>query len=108
MDARGTIGAGIWSLVFYLAITFTSLFLGIGIALALFSVRHILLGIPIIYKYWRKAVFGEKLSGTFPQFYEKKWPNLFWILDSLVYTALSISAIHWFNFRLIVLFSTSK
>lgn len=97
---RGFFGTAIWSLFFYLALAFAALYLGIGIAFLLVSIRHILLGIPKIYIYWRRLILGKEQSNALPPFHTDIWPSKYWIFDTLLYTVVTIAVLGWFNYML--------
>lgn len=101
MNTRGYVGASLWSLGFYVSVALAALYLGLGVALALFSLRHILMGIPRVFAMWRVLVFGREQSARFPPVPERKWPNSSWAIDSLIYIGATVFVLLRFNIRLI-------
>jgi len=101
MNTRGFLGAAVWSLGFYLTVALAALYLGLGIALALLTLRHILIGIPPIFEMWRRLVFGREQAARFPPMPERRWPNSAWAIEALIYSGVTLFVLLQFNTKLI-------
>jgi hypothetical protein len=74
--------------------------LGIGWAIAILCLRHILLGIPRFYYGWRRFIIGSQDASKMPPLSVREWPNRKWLIETIAWTCFSLIIIIWFNFPL--------
>lgn len=100
MNTRGWLGSLLWVVGFNLCVALIALDWGLGWAIAILCVRHILLGIPDVYTGWRRIIIGSRDASQMPAPSLKPWPNRKWAIETTVCTLLSIALIIWFNIPL--------
>jgi len=94
-----------WVITFSLVVGLIAFYLGIGYAVAILCVRHILWGVPSIFGYWVKLVYG---NDEYEKYLEKKKSgrlgnNL--IIESITCIAITIVIFIWFNIKLVEVFT---
>jgi hypothetical protein len=99
-NRRGYIGATLWSLGYNVTVALCGLYLGLGVAFVLFSLRHILLGVPGVFRLWGLIVFGREHINRFPP-PSQQWPNRHWVISGLIYVGVTAIVLLRFNIRLI-------
>ena len=100
MNKRAYFGYGLWALSFDLAVAVSAFYLGLGISFTLFTLRHILLGIPKVFELWWLVVFGHENIDRLTQ-PKRQWPDRHWMISGLIYIGVTIIVLLKFNIRLI-------
>ena len=100
MSKREFFGLTFWVAGYNLAVALSAYFLGLGISLALISVRYMLLGIPRVFEIWRLLVVGREQVARSAR-PERQWPNWHWVISGLIYAGVTAVVLLQFNIRLI-------
>ncbi len=100
MNIRAWVGAAIWVFVFNLLVAFVIYNWSISWGISILCIRHVLWGIPKIFKIWRKVVVGNVETSFQSKPLNNKWPNRMWIFETLVCVLLSLGSLLWLNFPL--------
>lgn len=96
MNIRGWVGSLFWVVGFNLCVALIAVDWGIGWAVGILCLRHIMMGIPHVYHSWRKLIVGSQKALTLPEL-SVDWPNRKWIIETVACVFLSLIFIIWFN-----------
>jgi hypothetical protein len=100
MNLRYSLGSLIWVVCFSLSVAFIAIYWGLGWAISILCLRHILMGIPLIYIKWREILIGTENASKLPELRINKWPNTRWVVETIASFILSILFIVLFNIPL--------
>ncbi|MBP7354932.1 MAG: hypothetical protein KA928_02130 [Longilinea sp.] len=104
MKTRAWIGSFLWVFGFNLLVAWAAIDWGLGWAIAILCLRHILAGIPKLYNTWRELVVGPQDAAKMPALSVEKWPNRKWLIETVLCSGLSAVVVFWFNYPLKELF----
>ena len=104
MKIRSWVGSVAWVILFSLIVGLIALFIGIGYALAILCLRHILWGIPTAFGSWVRFIYGPEEYKNYLAKEKAQWPNSSWIISSLIYVTITAVVLIMFNIKLLDIF----
>jgi preprotein translocase subunit SecE len=89
MNRRQALLSILWVVGFNLSVALVAIYWGIGLAIAILCLRHILLGIPVVYDRWRGLFLVSTESITIVSTHQK-WPNRKWLIKTILLVVFAV------------------
>jgi hypothetical protein len=99
MNGRQVLASLLWVVGFNLSVALIAIFWGIGWAISILCLRHILLGIPSVFNRWR-GLFITSIESTTTVNANQKWPNQKWLVETILLVVVAVIIIVWINIPL--------
>jgi hypothetical protein len=104
MRARSWVGSSVWVIIYNLIVGLIAIYIGIGYAIVIICLRHILWGIPRAFGYWIRFIYGYDEYESYLSKKQTKWPNKKWIIESIICVAITAIVLIKFNIKLFDVF----
>jgi hypothetical protein len=103
INTKFLLGTLLWVVGFNLVVALIAIDYGIGWSIMILFLRHILLGIPVVYKFFRDFLPGSKERIKAQDISGNGWPTRRWLIETIALSIFSLIVIIWFNYPLRIL-----